>query len=208
MAFAMLKALVTIIRTRSCGEETITISSTGKRLEYRQRHITGSWRHINKQEVQFAPDHIAPELFYHIGNDRTSPDHRILFVWNQKVQGHDLDPILCDNRDDPVVISHCRSVKTIHFGNGGTCDIVSRIPIANLFLPYGFAKVAVTYGFTHAAFSADHTDDVSYIRINILFYQKAGLLGGTSSQLSLCAALIAAAFFLPFLYPPVALYIS
>ena len=94
-----------------------------KRLEYRQRHITSSWRHINKQEVQFAPDHIAPELFYHIGNDRTSPDHRILFVGNQKVQGHDLDPILCDNRDDPVIISHCRSVKTIHFGNGGTCDI-------------------------------------------------------------------------------------
>ena len=56
-----------------------------KGLEDRQWYITGSWRHIHEQEVQFAPDHIAPELFYHVGDDRSSPDHRVLLVGNEKI---------------------------------------------------------------------------------------------------------------------------
>lgn len=34
-----------------------------KRLENGQRNITGSWRHIDEEIVQVAPDDVGPELF-------------------------------------------------------------------------------------------------------------------------------------------------
>ena len=35
-----------------------------KRLENGQWNITGSWRHIDEEIVQVAPDDVGPELFY------------------------------------------------------------------------------------------------------------------------------------------------
>ena len=51
-----------------------------KRLENGQRNITGSWRHIDEEIVQVAPDDVGPELFYGSCDDRSSPDDRLFLA--------------------------------------------------------------------------------------------------------------------------------
>ena len=85
-------------------------------------------------------------------------------------------------------------MKAVHFRDGRACDIRIQDTYPEAFLCHAVCQGGGHHGFTDAAFSADHADDVSYIGINILVYQKAGLLGGASLAALLCAALIAAAF--------------
>ena len=89
----------------------------GKRLKSSQRYITSSWRHIYKKIIHISPDHICPELLHHIGKDRSSPDNRCFLCRKQQVNGHNLDPILCLHRINPLIVCLCSSLKTIHLRN-------------------------------------------------------------------------------------------
>lgn len=61
-----------------------------QRLKDGQRNIAGSRRHVDEHIVHSAPDNIAPELFDGAGDDRASPDDRVVGVLQQEVDRHDL----------------------------------------------------------------------------------------------------------------------
>ena len=50
-------------------------------LEYSQRNITGSRRHIDKHIIDIFPHYILPKLFHRAGNDRTTPNNRICSIF-------------------------------------------------------------------------------------------------------------------------------
>ena len=64
----------------------------GQGLVDRQGHVAGSRRHINEQDIQFSPGHVGPELGDRTRQDRAAPDDRLVLVFEQEVNGHDLDP--------------------------------------------------------------------------------------------------------------------
>ena len=142
-------------------------------LEYCQRNISGSWRHIYKEIIQFTPDHITPELFYHICKDRTSPNHRCLLIRKKKVYRHNLDSVCSWHRIDSVVTALCVTLDAIHLRDGRACDI--RIHNAH-FISLGSHQVcqgACYKGFTDATLSANNSDHMFYVRKNVWFCHEA-----------------------------------
>ena len=94
-----------------------------KRLEHRKRYIAGSRRHIHEQIVHVSPDCLVPELFYHAGNHRSSPDDRCLLVIQQQVDRHDLDTVLRLHRNHSIVRSVYLSMNSEHLRNRRTGNI-------------------------------------------------------------------------------------
>ena len=132
-------------------------------LEHRQRNIAGSWRHIYKQKIQFSPYYVTPELFYHVSENRPSPNHRGLFIRKKQVNGHNLNSIRSHHRLDKIPIHLCRTVNTIHLRNGWSCNISVQ---NSYFVSLGCHLICQRcgyHGFTNATFAADHTDYLVYM---------------------------------------------
>ena len=132
----------------------------GDGLKDRQGHISCARRHIDEKKVIFSPDHIREELLYRIGQNRSSPDHRVRFIFKQQIDGHELDACSCFHGHDTMLRCHGLSFDAIGFGNGGTCDVRVQHCCAIAFSVHLHCHHGCHGGFPDAAFSADHTDDM------------------------------------------------
>ena len=143
-----------------------------KRLENGQRNITGSWRHVDEEIVQVAPDDVGPELFYGSCDDRSSPDDRLFLARKQEVDGHYLYAVCCNCRVNALVIYVCRSFQAIHFRDGRSCDI--GIEDTNLVALFCFlvCQRCGYHGFTNTALAADNANDMFDRRIGIQINMK------------------------------------
>src|SRR5699024_11738890 len=103
------------------GNDNNAVDRNG--LENGQRNVAGAWRHIDEHIVYLAPDNIAPELFNGTCNDRTSPDNRIIGVFQQEVYRHDLGAVFGQTRVDAQFIALCTAVDAEHLWNGWTGDV-------------------------------------------------------------------------------------
>ncbi|MPN50959.1 hypothetical protein SDC9_198599 [bioreactor metagenome] len=56
-------------------------SVDAQRLEYRQRNVSRSRRHVDEHVIDIAPDHIGPKLLHRSAKNRAAPDHRIGVVF-------------------------------------------------------------------------------------------------------------------------------
>ena len=137
------------------------------------------------RKVQFAPDYIRPELFYHVGNHRPSPDHRLLRIRHQQVQGHHLHIISRQLRQDPFLRSLGRAGKAVHFGNGRTGDIRVQNPHPVSLLCQKVCQGSGYHGFSHAPLAADHADHMLHLGVGVGFHLKA--LGLSRAGASLTA---------------------
>ena len=71
-----------------------------QRLEYRQRDVTSTRRHVHIHHIDVTPDHIVPELVDDPGQHRTAPDNRIGRVLQKRVDGNHLDACFGNHRCD------------------------------------------------------------------------------------------------------------
>ena len=166
-----------------------------QRLEYCQRYITGSRRHIYEQIVQISPDHIGPELFYHICQNRSSPDDRFVFSRKQQVYRHYLNAVFCLDRIDTGIYCLCRALDTIHLRDGGSCDIRIQDTYFVTFLYHSICQRCGNEGFTNAAFSADDANHMFYVGLAVhLFQHTLGLFAWTSFTAFFAAGCVATFF--------------
>lgn len=54
-------------------------------------HVTGSGRHVDEQDIQLTPGHVGPELSDGAGEHRAAPNHRLIGIFQQQVDGHHFD---------------------------------------------------------------------------------------------------------------------
>ena len=138
-------------------------------LQHGQRHITGSRRHVDEQHIQFAPDDVGIKLLDRVGDDRSSPDHRLVFIFHQEVERHALDALFADDRFDRIVAAIGLLVfQSQQARNAGTGNI--RIHDADLIAASGqvFGKQDGHAGFPDTAFPAHHADDVADLIVGIV----------------------------------------
>ncbi len=133
----------------------------GKRLEYRQRNITGSWRHIHEQIIQFTPADIRPELLDHAGNYRATPQNRICFVFRQEIQAHNGNSGAGHSRQNSVFASNRPFVDSKCLGDGWTGNIRVQNTNAIAHARHSYSQLAGYHAFSNAALAADNANDMA-----------------------------------------------
>ena len=92
-------------------------------LEYRQRNVPRSGRHIDKHIIDVLPDHIRPELLHRARDDRAAPEHRVAGIVQQEVNGHNLNTRSAHGRMQARLLRPGTFLHTEGFGDGGPSDI-------------------------------------------------------------------------------------
>ena len=88
-----------------------------------QGHVAGSGGHVDEQVVQLAPQDVGPELLDHAADQAAAPDNGIAGVFQQQVQGHDLDAFQGQLGQDVLAVTHSTGVQAESLGDGGTGDV-------------------------------------------------------------------------------------
>ena len=144
----------------------------GNGLEYRQRHVAGAGRHINKHVVNIAPDYVRPKLFDDAGNQRAAPYNRVGFVFYQKVKRHNADACGGFYREQSPFACLGVAVQAKSPGDGRACDI----GIHNCcFIAFALSQYCQKRGyerFADAAFAADYAYYFFYVAHFVRFFQK------------------------------------
>ncbi len=93
------------------------------RLKHRQRHVTRSGRHIDKQKINVFPKDVRPELRDHICNNRSTPNNGVCFILQHQVHAHHINAGFAGARQHTLVLHHGTPMNTKRLRNGRTCNI-------------------------------------------------------------------------------------
>ena len=77
-----------------------------QRLKDGEGNVPCSRRHIHKHTIHVFPNNIGPKLFDCSGNHRSAPKNGVGFVFQQKIDGHNLNPPVGNYGIYAVFVSH------------------------------------------------------------------------------------------------------
>ena len=146
-------------------------------LEHGQRHIAGSRRHIDKQKVNVVPDHFLPELLDRTGNHGAAPHNGGFLIFQQQVDGHDLDAGVAFHRVDAVLGAHGRAMNAEQFGDGRAGNVSIQHADLVAFAAHGNSHHGAGHAFANAALAgnnADHFFDVAFCVRRFMLRRTAG----------------------------------
>ena len=147
------------------------------RLENSQRNIACARRHIDEHIVHLSPDYIAPELLNGSCNDRSSPDDRVVGVFQQQVNRHDLGALRGQARVDAQLGSLCASSDPKHLRDRWTGDVRIQNGGRKSSALHHNCQRRGDHRLANAAFAADDTDDLFNLTQVVCRLQQALWLG-------------------------------
>ena len=92
---------------------------------------------------------------------------RRLFIRHQQIDRHNFDIIFCQRRINTIIVRLSRSVQSIHFRNGRSCDICIQNTDTIALFCHQVRQRCRYHRFTDAAFSADNADHMFHLCIFI-----------------------------------------
>src|SRR5699024_12546849 len=107
--------------------------------------------------IALIPDHVCPELVYHVGKDRASPDYRSVLSGKHQINGNDLDPVFCHHRVNTVVVCLSGALQSVHLRDGMSCDIRVEDTYPEAFRRHTVGKGGCHEGLSYTAFAADYS---------------------------------------------------
>ena len=132
----------------------------GQRLHHRQRSVGSARRQVYDQPVQIAPEDVAPELPDGSADQRPAPDHRVVLVGQQQVDGHDFDARLClGGQNAQRALTGPDAVGKEHLGDAGAGDVGIEHADPFPLTAQGHCQQAADQRFAHASLAAHHGDD-------------------------------------------------
>lgn len=120
---AILTALPTIMETRSCGEVTTIMPSTGRDWNTVSGYVARAGRHIDEQEVYVLPYNVRPELLDGLRDDRTAVDDRVILVRQDQIDRDHLYAAFAACRDDALLAALELVVHAEGLGDGRTGNV-------------------------------------------------------------------------------------
>ena len=134
-------------------------------------YVAGSRRHIHKQIVA-VPQNVRPELLHHAGNHRAAPDDGVGLIFQQQVDGHDLDPGPGLHGQQGVLRSHGVAVNAESLGDGGAGNIGVHNAHLIAAAAHGDCQLAGDHGFAHAALAGHNSVDLAHMGVRVMGFQQ------------------------------------
>ena len=132
-------------------------------LSHRQLRVAGARRHVDDQDVQFAPGDVAQHLLKRRLNHGAAPDHRRI-LGHQKAHGHHLHAVVLERRQGLAVGRVGTAGDSHHARLARAVDIGVQQPDLEALGGEGEGQVGRGRRFADAALAAGHCDDVLHTR--------------------------------------------
>ena len=156
-----------------CDPRRIGLSATiGDLMQTADYLSTGSGRHTDKQEFIIAPDDIRPELLDCAGNDRTAPDNRVLRIFQQQIDAHNIRAELRSDRKNTGLIALGALLDAKHFRHRRTRDIGIEDTDRMTAALYGDRSQRRNQRLSDAALAADDRDHLADLAQFMRFFMQ------------------------------------
>ena len=127
--------------------------------------------------VNVVPDHLLPELLDRTGNHGAAPHNGGFLIFQQQVDGHDLDAGVAFHRVDAVLGAHGRAMNAEQFGDGRAGNVSIQHADLVAFAAHGNSHHGAGHAFANAALAgnnADHFFDVAFCVRRFMLRRTAG----------------------------------
>ena len=150
-------------------------------LEHRQGNIARSRRHVNKHEIDIAPDDIRVELFDCSRNNRAAPNDGVGIVFQQEVDAHNINARFAFAGENAVLVSESLFMYAEKLGDGGAGNIRIKNRTVLSRTVHVYRKQGSDERFADAALAADNGNDLFDIAQRMCIHFKILLLLRTAA---------------------------